>query len=83
MAGRYTYDNQTFRIKLYINGVLVTQYEAEYENNNPPSSLPHYHTADLKYGDTIRMDGYCSHAYKYTFEVSSGFRKPDTSSFFD
>jgi len=83
VRGRTTWNNQTFRIELYINDVLVTQYEKVVEDNNPPSALWWSHTADLKYGDTIRMDGYCSHMYKYTFEVSSGFRKPDTSSFFD
>jgi len=83
VRGRETSPDQTFRIKLYINDVLVDQYEKVVEDNNPPSSLSWSHTADLKYGDTIRMDGYCSHTHTYTFDVSSGFRKPDTSSFFD
>jgi hypothetical protein len=83
IGGRNTTPDQTFRIKLYINDVLVTQYEKVSEENNPPRSLSWYHTADLNYGDTIRMDGYCSHKHTYTFVVSSAFRKPDTSGFFD
>jgi len=92
-AGRYSfggsvssnsgYDGQTLRIELYINNVLVSQYEKVVAKVDYPPSLSWYHTADLKYGDTIRMDGYCSNLHTYHFVVTSGFRKPDTSSFFD
>ena len=83
VRGRTTYDNQTFRIKLYINEVLVDQREYVFEQVESPRSISLYYTADLNYGDTIRMEGYCSHLHTYTFVVSSGFRRPDISSFFD
>ena len=82
VGGHTTYDNQTFRIKLYINGALVDQYEIVIENNNPPSSISLYYVAYLNYGDTIRMEGYCSHRYNYSFSAQSGFKRPNTSSFF-
>ena len=83
VRGRTTWDNQTFRIRLYINGALVDQREHVIEYNNPPSFISLYYVAYLNYGDTIRMEGYCSSGYDYTFRAQSGFRKPDTSSFFD
>lgn len=82
VSGRTTWDDQTFRIQLYINGALVDQREYVITNNNPPGSISIYYTADLNYGDTIRVQGYCSHDYRYTFSAESGYKKPDTSSFF-
>ncbi|NLX86616.1 MAG: hypothetical protein GXY97_05700 [Clostridiales bacterium] len=82
VRGRTTWDNQTFRIQLYINGALVDQREYVIEYNNPPSSISLYYVAYLNYGDTIRVQGYCSHDYRYTFSAQSGFKKPDTSGFF-
>ena len=82
VGGETTYDNQTFRIRLYVNGALVDQYETVIEYNNPPISISRYYVAYLNYGDTIRMEGYCSHDYNYTFSAQSGFKRPNTSSFF-
>ena len=82
VGGNTTYDNQTFRIRLYVNGALVDQREYVIEKNNPPSSISLYYVAYLNYGDTIRMQGYCSHRYNYSFSAQSGFKRPNTSSFF-
>jgi len=82
VRGRTTYDNQTFRIRLYVNGALVDQREYVIEYNNPPRSILLYYVAYLNYGDTIRMEGYCSHRYNYSFSAQSGFKRPNTSSFF-
>ncbi len=82
VGGYTTYDNQTFRIELYINEVLVDQYEYVFEQVESPSSISLYYVAYLNYGDTIRVQGYCSHDYRYTFGAESGYKKPDTSGFF-
>ena len=92
-AGQYSFggtvrsttaeDNQSFTIKLYINDVLVDQHVVVFEDVSSPRTVSHYYTADLKYGDTIRMEGSCSRMHTYTFDVSSGFRDPGISSFFD